>query len=908
MYSLPSYRFIYKNRHNKRGGGIGLYLPDNAYYAIREDLSAMMDQSESLFVEVEHQNKNIVYGVIYRPPDKCSKKFNEQLGTVMDIINSENKDSYLVGDYNIDLANHTESNVQMHTDTLFSHSFIPIINKPTRVTANTASIINNILTNSQQYHQIESGIIYTDISDHYPIFCINKSVKTPTKHVHKYKLQRSYSRRNQELFRTELERQDWENVISSCYANESYVNFHNTLNRLIDKCFPLKNIHVRANINKSPWITEGIAISIRKKEKLYSLYRKNPTLYRKSKYTNYRNKLTKLIRLRKTNYLNEEFEKNKNNSKKTWRNINNLLGKNYNSGKPSKMFLNTNYYNNEQDQAEAMNSYFINIGKNIATDIKNKRSNRIDPLTLMSGNYANSMFIRPVNEHDIKKYIDNLDISKSPGNDGIGARYIKPFSQCLTIPIKHIVNISLTTGCFPDELKIARTVPIFKGGDENDITNYRPVSVLPCISKIYERVVYDQTTQYLDKLNIINKSQFGFRKNHSTSHALSQTIEKITSAIDEQMISIGVFLDLSKAFDTIDHEILLQKLKFYGIRGIVLEWFKSYLYMRKQYVHMGNCKSELKLIEYGVPQGSILGPLLFIIYTNDIVESSKYLEFVIFADDTNVFFKHKDINLLINTLNTELSKLSDWFTANKLSLNTKKTKFIEFRSMYKKKDTNNYTLFINDVEIERVSKIKFLGVILDEFVTFHDHIDIITMKIARVIGVMNKLKYIVQSDVLLIMYNSLILPHLIYAITIWGVAGATKLQRIHILQKRAIRIICKVHYQHPSANLFYNKNLLNIFDLYEKYTAVFMFQFRMGNLPVSFNSFFTKMESVHEYGTRKKSDFRIPLKRTNIGQRSIAYRGANIWNRLPENIKCETKIGKFKKEIQQLLINKYSLM
>ena len=230
-------------------------------------------------------------------------------------------------------------------------------------------------------------------------------------------------------------------------------------------------------------------------------------------------------------------------------------------------------------------------------------------------------------------------------------------------------------------LKIAKVVPIFKKDDAEKFSNYRPVSLLPCFSKILERLVFNKCVQYIDIHEILNDKQFGFRPNHSTYTAIIQLVDKITSAVERNETTIGIFLDLSKAFDTIDHDILLYKLEHYGFRGIVLEWFKNYLSNRKQYVSYNSCDSELKDIVCGVPQGSILGPLLFILYVNDITNTSDVLEFILFADDTTILYSHPNIENQINRINEELKEVSNWFKANKLSVNASKTNYMILRTL-----------------------------------------------------------------------------------------------------------------------------------------------------------------------------------------------------------------------------------
>ena len=273
-------------------------------------------------------------------------------------------------------------------------------------------------------------------------------------------------------------------------------------------------------------------------------------------------------------------------------------------------------------------------------------------------------------------------------------------------------------------MKIAKVTPVFKGGDSADYSNYRSISVLPCFSTILERLMYNRLYKHLSNSKILYPKQFGFQKGHSTDHALLQLVDQIYESFERNEYTIGVFIDLSKAFDTVDHNILLKKLEIYGISGTHLQWFRNYLSNRKQYIQFdGWQKTNYKTVKCGVPQGSILGPLLFLLYINDLQFASDLLDPIMFADDTNLFYSNKDINTAFLKVNDELQKINEWFISNKLSLNVKKTKYSFFHKPSKKDDIPLVLpkLNINNSEIARTESIKFLGVLLDENLSWKTH-------------------------------------------------------------------------------------------------------------------------------------------------------------------------------------------
>ena len=330
-----------------------------------------------------------------------------------------------------------------------------------------------------------------------------------------------------------------------------------------------------------------------------------------------------------------------------------------------------------------------------------------------------------------------------------------------------LINLSISWGIVPDKLKIARVIPIFKGEDEQLVQNYRPISVLPFFSKKNEKIVATYIIEFLEDNSVFYNYQFGFRKSHSTSHAIITLVERVSKALDMGKYVVGVFLDLKKAFDTVDHTILLRKLEQYGIRGKTLRWFESYLSNRTQYVEYNNSKSDTEIITYGVPQGSILGPLLFIIYMNYFSRSSDLLFSILFADDTSVFIEGTNLTNISQILNTELENVNIWLKANKLTVNIKKTHYMMFHRTRIKLNTN-FKILINNNIIDHTNNTKFLGVIIDNKMNWSAHIHYIKNKISKSIGILFKIRNFLDNYTLRSVYFTFIYPYLIYCVEVWG--------------------------------------------------------------------------------------------------------------------------------------------
>lgn len=900
LYHINGYEHVFKVRTDRLGGGVSLFIQNHLNFQLRPELNSPDHNIETLFCEIDKSispfSKNIIIGVIYRPPNTDMTKFNAYLNIVLDLIAKEGKLCYILGDFNINLLNES-SHSQTHEflDNMLSHSFLPVINRPTRVTEFSASLIDNIFTNNYDHnYECKQGVLLIDVTDHYPIFHINNKITATNED--KFIFKRIWDSKSYDKFINEINNTDWDPIYNCNDTQIAYTLFHNILYQIFDKHFPMKRIKLGYKTRK-PWLTPAIKASIKHKNKLSYVAKLHPTAFNKTQYHHYKSLLNKIMRISERNHYQLALESNRTNLKKSWQILKEVIGRN------SKKIINTKFTFGETETAdseiisEKFNQFFLDIGHSLASAIP---AENLHFNSFLHNDVTSSIYLSPVDNREIERIIKTLKKS-SPGWDEITSDILGACSSIISHPLVHIINLSLMDGIFPTELKIAKVLPLFKNGDPSQLKNYRPVSILSTISKIFEKIMYTRLLDFFNKHNVLYKYQFGFRKGHSTDMALVTLIEKVSNALEKGEYVLGLFLDFSKAFDTVDHAILIDKLQHYGIRGIALKWIKSYINNRTQFVSYNGHYSSHGNITCGVPQGSILGPLLFLLYINDLAHVSKKLFILLFADDTNAFLSDTDISSLESTINIELHKLSIWLNCNKLSLNIDKTHFMLFCT---RKPTREIHISLNNHCIAEARTTKFLGVIIDNKLSWKDHIAYIHTKISKNIGIIIKAGRYFNKDTVLNLYYTFIFPYLYYCNIVWGNTFKTHLQKLVTIQKKVIRIISKVPNRTHTADLFVNLNVLSLSHIYDYSVAIFMYKYTKGLLPKLFDEMFFRNSQFHRYNTRQEMN--IPSYKLTIQKQSIKYYGPQFWNSISLTFDTNCSIHTFKRHLKKHLIITFS--
>ena len=894
-YNIEGYH-CYSTPTESQAGGTMLFLSNTLSTNRRTDLEKLVYKSkllESTLAEINiPKQSNVVIGSIYKHPSYNIFDFDMQhIQPLIDKISKEKKTIILLGDFNINLLNtsHNE-NISNFLDTLGNHLILPQITLPTRITPDTKTLIDNIFTSPIKFETF-SGNLTTGISDHLPQFLlIKKSFKYKNS---KNIFVRDWKNFDEENFLLDFLASDWDTILAleNKDPNFSFDSFFKQLSGLLNRYVPTRKLtHKEIELKQKPWLTVGIRKSIYKRDKLLKQSIKAKDEISKTnlfkQYKIYRNNIVNLIRISKQNFFKNYFIENSNNSRKIWQGINDFLLRNKNKNNNN---ITLNFRNeNVSDPLEVAN-IFNNFFSSIADDIRST----IPPVFNNFKQYLkepilNSFFLERVSISEVSRTINSLSPSKASGPNSIPPNILSLLNIDISNILSKIINLSFETGIFPSSLKLVKVIPVYKNkGSNTNFNNYRPISLLSNIDKIFEKLVHSRVVSFLDKFDLIFHKQFGFRKKHSTSHTLISLTEEIRKALDAGQFSCGVFIDLQKAFDTVDHSVLLEKLKYYGIRGIENNWFKSYLSNRNQFVFVSGEKSDIKIIKHGVPQGSVLGPLLFILYINDLKSAIRNCNTFLFADDTCLLNSNTKLKTIEKNLNYDLKMLYKWLCASKISLNITKTEVVLFHHDNKTID-HELKLKLNGKHLSLSENVKYLGITINHNLSFSQHQDSLSIKLRHANGALSKIRHVASKSVLRSVFNSLFMSHLSYGCQTWAQNINLNTNRIYKLQKSATRILTFSDFQTHSDPLFRQLNILKISEIVKLRNLILIHEALNKSCPNDIINTLNLNYHNNSHNTRSKTSKLLikPYCRTSkFGINSITYQSITHWNEIQQHFK-----------------------
>lgn len=829
-------------------------------------------------VKIKYLNFSFIVLAIYRSGGGDFEVFNERFGGALEVLSRyPNYSIFICGDFNVNFLS-SSPELDRFTDLIASYGIMETVDEPTRL----GSCLDNICTDVASDCRMVS-VIHNGLSDHSAqkiIFFELLTKPRPTNKLYR-ELNNQYNMQN---FRDMLKNEDWRDVQQNEDPSCQYDNFLKIVSHYFELAFPLRK-EKNLNKNKIGWITRGIRISSEKLKTLHFLIQ-NGNVDLKVYYGKYKKIYKKVIRAAKLLHNNILMNNASNMTRTAWNIINAQTNK---LPKATKIELECNgeIIKDPDRVALYFNEYFNGVAKTVGS---------VDHGDFDCSNIAvnsSSLFMHPTDEYELKKIISGLKSSHSCGLDGISANMIKNCVDELVCPLVVIINTSLSHGVFADQLKIAKIRPIHKRDSHLIIDNYRPISLISTFAKILEKVVARRLMNFLDKCNILNPSQFGFRRGRSTSSAIINFLNILYKNMDSNKSCMGIFLDLSKAFDLVNHTTLLQKLDRYGIRGVALDWFTSYLRGRMHYVELGGIQSNLLQLSCGVPQGSVLGPLLYILYVNDLVVPNCTM----FADDTSVLICTDGKSDLAPTATSVLDQLDQFFLKNDLRLNSQKSVCVEF-SAGPGGRVASHLIRCGGSSVAQVDETGFLGMTIERNCGWTQHVGSLCGRLASICFVLRRLRSCLVLSVLRSYYFAHFHSVLSYGLIAWGSCGNSI--RVFRLQKRALRVMVGMGTRESCRELFRSMRIMTL-------PSIFIYQLLLyvrGNMEN-----FRSLGLHHNYNTRSASLLEIPQHRLTLFEKSPDYLAIKVYNKLPPKY-LTLSINRFKATIRELFIEKcyYSLV
>lgn len=799
-----------------------------------------------------------------------------------------NKGKYLIvcGDFNInfnvDSVNRNQLIGAFESFNLKCH-----VKEPTRITSTHSSCLDNIFSNFNS-NNCESHCVNSNLSDHLGQLLYVNNIDNDNKSTSVTQTKRIFNKSNINCFKNMISLENWNDLkfedihLYSCFSSIFYYHF--------DLAFPVKTIKTKCKTKRSQWITPEIKNMSVNLRDLYSLWVKHrdPVLldhYKKQKLDYHRN-----IMSAKLKYNNEKICSASNKSSAVWSIINNELGNDH--------ILNENIVLVDNEGIQISDPKLIaEVFIDQFTLSTNDTPSEVNTFNTI---FPNSFFFEPTDENEVFSIINEISNKHSSGLDGIPCSLLKTVSREISAPLASIINNCFVTGCFPSELKHAKLIPVFKKGDKNKASNYRPISLLSVFAKIIEKLVYNRLFKFLSTNNMLSNFQFGFIPGRSTQNAIFESLDYLINCLDKGECTAAIFFDLSKAFDTLNHNILLHKLFCYGIRGTALNFFKSYLSERTQRVFLSyqengviiNYYSSIRPITKGVPQGSILGPLLFLVYVNDLPISLKINSIYQFADDTSCIVSSENPAVTSQLGTQVISRMAQWCNSNSLIINADKTVMLHCNIS---NSDNSIYIKINSRSVPAMNCTKFLGLYVDSSLKFEQQIHCVTSKLNKSCYAIRNIRNCVNLNALKAYYFAHVESVLSYGLIFWG--SSSLAHSVFIAQKRIIRCMLNVNYHERSKPLF---QLLKILPL----PTLYLYQLIMV-VKKNCHQFIKNRDLYLTEGlnTRNSNELRIPSHTTAFFKKGARYNAIKAFNALPALIKTIENPALFKKKLKLYLLD-----
>ena len=897
LYDIPNFNHtsLYRNNY---GGGIRVYYKQTINITVIEKYTQLFETHESLFVKImPNKVEKFIIGCIYRPPNKSVHDFNtfleEELFCDQMILESK---CLLIGDFNINID--SSANVSYQTQNfcniMESNDYNQCVHDLTRIDYNTrlpTTLLDHAWVN---FYNVQSAeVLDFPPSDHLPIM-VTLKLKEDT-NIFSIKT-RNYSQHNILLFTQQLDQ-----IFNSYSINhtdsidDEFERLENFLISIVNRFFPFTTKQMSLKRLSMPWLNPILINLINKKHKLFIALKKGYVNY------NYFKAYTEILKLvlvnAKRNYFTHEFEKYNKSSKKTWETINKLYGKDKKSQPRLLTLDNGEEITDEEQIATLFNQYFANVASQAQANIDQPHQS-YDHLIEFNNR---SIFLAPTTPYEIESLIKGLSTKKNAQDPS--SRFLKLCSAYISVILSDLFDLCLEQGVYPKRLKYARITPVFKSGKRQLISNYRPISVLSSINKIFEKLLFKRFSEFFELCGTISDNQFGFVKSRDTQQAALHLITSILPVYETNECAAVLFLDFSRAFDTIDRDRLLFKAYRHGIRGLAYDILKSYLSDRYHYTCINLKKSSLLINQIGVPQGSCMGPLLFILYINDLINLINNALTILFADDTTVAIKNKNMRVLQARLNFAAYKINDWCKHNKLILNAKKTKVMYFNA----KNNEIPVVKIDNNIIETVQQYKYLGFLLDNRLRHSFHVSKVIAKLKSLKYVSKKISSYMTISSAKAFYYSLVFSHLKYGILVWGGTMDTLgFRTLELLQNKIIlNLFGKNLNTQNKQTIYKNMKILKLSDIYKTSACMAIYNCLQNNYLPSLRNTIIGLIRNHPHLTRNRRNFRLPMPRLMAIKLNIVYQALKCWNTTDPDIRNSQSPKEFKRKLIEPIFNGY---
>lgn len=901
IYSLNGYSHEKLTRKNQKGGGVSVYIRDNMNYRIKSTFNGCF---QKIVIEIMLLNEWTKFIAYYRPPQH-SNLDNFLLDVEYEC--DDNMPTIIVGDINIDVNKPNEKTCSNYQSLLESYDAVVINDLITRPAS--SSIIDHIIVKKFPYVSDVSTIINSK-SDHN---MLSFSIRKPF-----------YPSSNQIIYRQFIDY----NIVSNHFSLNEHelLSISDPSEQLSTLVCKIKSAITAGSVTKRFKLSNHVKIApfynceilglLRWKENVFNKIRKlkkekKPYDKLTSKIEKINEKLVAATDKAVTAYYDELF--NNDDIKKIWNGINQVIG-NKSKHKKIKLIEKGCLISDDTKTASTFKLHFDKISKSLDAGVDHTVNfNKFSTLKRIE----KSLFLLPTDPSEIQSIIKNLTVCKASGFDGISVKIVKLLCEELSGPLSLLINNILDSSIYPDALKVAIVHPIYKrDGDKNDKDNYRPISVLSILNKIVEIVLLDRLENFLTKNGVFDKNQFSFRKKSGTDLALTELFHHINSALEKKRMIGLVFVDIKKAFDSINHRVLLEKLELNGIRGHALKLMNNYLSNRRQAVRIGESLSDWSDIDKGIGQGTNLGPILFNLYMNDLNNLPMHCKMIRYADDVALLFSFApdDYNTFTAAVKIDMLTLENFHKVNGMSINPKKSKFmIVHRKSQTSKVIRQNIAIDNTTEIQQTDSHKYLGLVIDENATLDLHVEGICNKITPVVNILSRLKWTLPKHVLMKVYLAHIQSHLYYVPSIYGLTSKENLEPIQKLQNRALKHVFKLPVLTSTVDLF-EKHAINILPIKG---IIFHATTNLVN-KIDKNIITTNIPLPKLPSTSRRSDQFSTIKFvSDFIKRDISYHGVQCFNKLPRDTRLITNQDKFKAEVKKILLcqispllnlNKFSLL